>query len=147
MGKLKLWASEVVALISIIPWFLTQRFQAYIHIVHNYGWRHVVATISVRFTSDFLLFFTIISLIITIIGNLRYGYDGIILKRILYAITCGLGVQVAAYDLSDFFSAIYGKMVAPDMIIELSFGLGYFTLLTQLILLVFSCLIVWFTKE
>jgi len=36
--KIKLWSSEVVALTSVVPWFLTQHLEADIHVVHVDGW-------------------------------------------------------------------------------------------------------------
>ena len=79
--------------------------------------------------------FTIISLVVAVYSNLKYGRSIPILKRILYTVACGYAVQYPL-GLAQFYP-YYSFIVSP----------AYFVLLVQIILLMISCLTSWLTKE
>jgi len=153
-GKLKLWTSEIVALTSVVPWFLTQHLEADIHVIHVDGWVHVSDTLNVRGLSCGLLFFLAIALIPAFYDNLKNGYKKPNIKSIFYVLLfcfpivvsgCNSSTNVILFFL-DFFGTVFDELMNPKTV-KISIGPAHFTLLAQFILCIAACVVSFFTKE
>ncbi|MHA1582554.1 MAG: hypothetical protein ACTSYM_08725 [Candidatus Baldrarchaeia archaeon] len=146
--RISLWSPEIFAVLSMVPCLLityfSEKFQAYIHIVYVEGWRHISG--GVLTVSGLLFTFTLISLLVGVYSNLKFGNNILIVKRIFYTITFGLGIQYVGYEVSEFFLAAYERLTNPE-VVEFSYGLGHPMLILQFILLTLSFMTVWLTKE
>jgi len=148
--RVSLWSPEIFAVLSMVPCFLmtyfSEKFQAYIYMVYVDGWRHVQSTPSVLTVSELLFTLTLISLLVGVYSNLKLGSNILIVKRILYTITFGFGIQYVGYEVLEFFIATYERLTNPE-VVKFSYGLGYPMLILQAILLTLSFMAVWLTKE
>jgi len=119
-GGLGFWLPEIFAILSIVLSIL-------IGITYHRSYE--------ASASGDLFLFTIVSLVVAVYSNLKYGRSILILKRILYTVACGYAVQYSL-GLAQFYS-YYSFTVSP----------AYFVLLAQITLLMVSCLTSWLTKE
>ena len=119
-GRLGLWLPEIFVALSIVLSIL-------IGITYHRSYEALA--------SGDLFLFTIISLVVAVYSNLKYGRSILILKRILYTVACGYAVQYSL-GLAQFYSHY-----------QFTVSSAYFVLLVQVALLTASCLTSWLTKE
>ncbi|MHA1722391.1 MAG: hypothetical protein ACTSXW_04845 [Candidatus Baldrarchaeia archaeon] len=152
--KIKLWSSEIVALTSVVPWFLTQHLEADIHVIRVDCWMHISDTLSVRGFSCVLLLFLAIALIPAFYDNLKNGYSKPNIKSVFYILLFCFPIVVSGCDSStnvilfflDFFGTVFSELTNSKTV-RISIGSAHFTLLAQFILCIVACVVSFFTKE